>query len=225
MAMTKEEQERLDLAEAAADAALATVSQAKQDAAAAIATKDKELSKLRAQTDLLQLQVSRETQDAKAKTSATEREKDVEETIQVRADARRVLGATAKDPTGSKWTHDGRSNETLKRDVVKKLEPEFKDKVDALDAGALDAVYEIALKNHARTDAAQEQILAATIPRDDARRGAADEGEMPSAEDARKKMEEDRRDAWKRTPSRMDRKRMRDSGDGRPNPFAKMGGR
>ena len=221
--MTKEEQETLDLARAAADAAIANAEQAKQDAqdatdlaAKAVAdakAKDATIAKLTAANDLLKLQQNRETQDAAKRASATELQKQVDETIAVRADARRILGYTPKDPTGASWKHDGKSNDQLKREIVKQLEPDFAVKVDALESAALEAVYEIALKNHARSDAAQEQALAAAAgPRHDADSGADDDA--PSAADARKAMEKKRLDAWKKTPSRMDRKRMTDSSKG-----------
>ena len=216
--MTKEEQETLDLAKAAADAAIASAEQARQDAndakdVAAKADADAkakatENAKLRAENDLLKLQQNRETQDAAKRASASELQKQVDETIAVRADARRILGYTPKDPTGSSWKHDGKSNDELKRSIIKHLEPEFAIKVDSLETAALDAVYEIALKNHARTDAAQEQALAVVAgPRHDGGNGG-DGDDTMSAADARKAMEQRKTDAWKKTPSRMDRKRM-----------------
>jgi uncharacterized protein len=202
-ALAKMTSERVD-AKAVADKAVA-------DATAASAL---ELNKLRAENEVLKLHAKRDVEDTAAKQTAAQFEARVEETIVVRSDARKVF-ATLQDPTGSLWKHDGKDVATIKREVLKTLEPDLKS-VDKLDGPALDSVYAISLAHWLKSDVARDTLrVIAEGARSDGRlvRADVDEDEDCDAAAARKKMDQAKRDGWKKTPSRMDRKRGRDASD------------
>ena len=89
------------------------------------------------------------------------------------------------------------------------LEPEYK--LDALSAESLDAVYSLAVAQHARTSESRGDLQDATIARDDGKGkrpgGEDDDDETAKAYDA---MCARNRDAWK-TGKKFDRMRARDA--------------
>jgi hypothetical protein len=173
-----------------------------------------ESTKLRAENEVLRLQVKRMTEDAAESKSKGQLEAQVEATIAIREDARRILGATAADPTGSKWAHGGKSNDELKRLVIAKEEPKFTlDSYgsDAASVAAIDAVYQLIVARTSRSDAARGAVQAiATSARADKSKSDDDgDGDTDDAESARKAMIQRQKDAWKKTPKRIDRARSK----------------
>jgi hypothetical protein len=186
--------------------------------------KDVEAAQLRAQIEMKTIQDARDQGTTLAKLSREQFESKLEATIQVRSDARRVF-ATPLDPKGEQWKHDGKNVTDIMHEIIVKLEPAMKlDAVDKIGAPgdekslalyqtALEPLYKMAMSHFDKAEASQRQLLEVTVGRraDNKKTNqfADDDGDEPSAEDARKKMQDKKRDAWK-TPKRIDRQRMRD---------------
>ena len=184
--MTDDEKKALEKANADADQANKDLEKARADAK----TREDAIAKLTAENEVLRLQVSRETTDQKASEAAATTEKLVEETIQLRSDARELVGAD--------WKHAGKSNDQVRREVIKALEPDMK--ADALEGAALVAVYDLAV-SHARKVAGANAHLRSTItgPLDTTDAAGGDAAKARAAMIAKKT------DAWKKKPSRLDR--------------------
>jgi hypothetical protein len=219
--MTEEEKRALEKATADAKTANDLLTKAKQDAADAKTEAEKiaaqartdaaELVKLKAENEVLRLQVKRITEDTSSAEAKKKLDAQVEETISVRSDARRIF-ATQDDPTGKAWKHDGKTNAGIKREVIGKLEPDMK--TDGLDGAALDAVYLLAMTHRDRVDQANGQLrrtLTADKLDEHGKPVHSDKtsDDEPDAEAEKKKMDERKRDAWKKTPPRSDRRRDR----------------
>ena len=218
MAMTPEEQRAFDTAlrearenKSRADAAdeLAKTEKARADKADAAAVS------LGAEKKTLAGQVERLEQASQHSDAEEELERRVDATVNARSDAREVF-ASKEDPTGSKWKHDGKTVEDIRREVVTHLEPEMKDDVAEMKGDALDGVYALAMRHFRKVRSAGTSLRnAATAPRRGESRargngeGAGERGDaMPdddedvSAEDARKKMDKKKRDAAKKKADR-----------------------
>jgi hypothetical protein len=198
--MTDDEKKALEKAQADADQANKDLEKARADAkdakneAEKLAAKTREdaatIAKLTAEKEVLKLQVSRETTDQRASEAAAATEKLVEETIQLRSDARELVGAD--------WKYAGKSNDQVRREVIKALEPDMK--ADALEGPALVAVYDLAV-SHARKVAGANAHLRTTVtgPLDTSDAAGGDAAKARAAMIAKKT------DAWKKKPSRIDR--------------------
>lgn len=217
MAMTAEEQRLYDAALREARETKALAEQADQRASYEKLRADKAdaaVVSLGAEKKTLAGQVERLEKASEHEDAEEELERRVDETVKARTDAREVF-ATKEDPTGSKWKHDGKSIEDVRREVITHLEPEMKDDVAEMKGDALDGVYALAMRHFRKVRSAQAGLrAAATAPRRGESRaaageGAGDRGDMgpgeddePSAEDARKKMDKKKRDAAKKKADR-----------------------
>lgn len=231
MPMTEEEKKAFDKAVADAKVAAGERDAARQDAANTKAELEKvktdaastkaDLGTLNAKFAMIDVQAKRQTEDASRRATVAEMERAIDETISIRADAKEILGRSAKDPSGKEWKHDGKSNAQLQREMIGKLEPDFKfDAIDSIPEGegpdkgrarqaALDGVYALAVRQYRRTRDAHEDLLeTVTKPRADGARGGDVEG-GESAQNAFEAMKKRKVDAWKSTPSRLDRARGR----------------
>ena len=214
IAMTDaEKQAELEKAQAAAKKAQLDLEQARSDAAKATTELDKlkaqittdqaELSKFKAENDILKLQASRPTEDSlKMAQMKKDEEAQIDLMIGLRADARGILG--------DDWKHAGKDAHRIRCEVLARLEPEFK--VDgrqtvALDIAAVEVAYPLAVRNDAKVREANDQLKKALAPAQ--RLDEMSGGDEIDVEGARKKMDQRKRDAWKMTPKRKDRARMR----------------
>jgi hypothetical protein len=169
-----------------------------------------ELTKLRAENDMLKLQSESAKQDS---VSAEERAKSdrkfrdaVRETVALHADARMVF-ATADDPAGAKWEPGDKGADHIRRDIVKHLEPRATLVYDGkdLEGPALLPVYQLAIGRKRELDKQQAEAQAASHAAEQHEDGAGmggegdDDGDAPgSADKARKDMVNRKRDAWKK---------------------------
>jgi uncharacterized protein len=221
--MTPEEKAAFDKAQADAAKAQADLEKARADAKDATAAAEKvaaqaradaaELARFRGENEMLRIQVKKETEDSTGAAARALHEKAVEVTIGLRSDARRVF-ATESDPEGKLWKHDGKTNDAIRREVIKEIAPDMDvDKLDATERkdaqgqklmNALESVYDMAVQSHKRVDAAQKQ-LAQTVTA--GLRGDGSDDDEPDAPSAREKMIKKKQDAWKLTPKRIDRGR------------------
>lgn len=217
--MTDEERKVLAQAEADLAKANSELVKARQDSAKAESEAERtkteatqakaELATVKAENEVLKLQAKRDADDKNSVAAQAQREKEIDETIQVRGDAVKFLG---KD-----WKHAGKDNSAIKREVIAKLEPDMK--LDGLEASALDAVYGLALSHAERADSSR---ASAQVVANAARVDAVDDDEGPAAK-ARKKMEQNKKDA-SNTPSRRDRARARGKRDGESGSGSMDGG-
>jgi hypothetical protein len=199
MAMTPEELSAFDKAVAIAKTAMAERDAARQDAT----DQKTKATSLEAQVGVLQKQVERSTTDATDEKAKAAREAEIEATVQVRADARRVF-ASKEDPEGKAWKHDGKNVDQVKREVLAKLEPDVK--IDsALEGTALDAPYRMALSHFDKVQKANKDLRDATggakigTRADGANPFAGKDGdEEPDAEKSRKGMDARKRSAFKK---------------------------
>jgi hypothetical protein len=236
--MNEEERKALEKATADAKAATEAVATLKADAAdadakakKAIADAQAELVRVKTENDLLRLNLKQDKTAADKKREAEVEEEKITAAVAVRADAAKVF-ATIQDPKGARWKADGKTVPTIKQEILLALQPGMKATVDELDKMlksdsvesnkaatiALDSVYTTALDMWMKSDAAVEALgriaEGARADGDLARADGAtdeDEDEPKDAAAERKKMDAKRRDAWKKTPPRMDRARQRDS--------------
>ncbi len=217
--LTKEDQDRLDAATAAKAKADADLEKLRADSAAASSAAAKaqtdlmveraESAKLRAENEILKIQANREDRSpaieaAKEKEKAAELEKSISEAISLRADGRAVLG--------DDWKHQGKTPHQIRREIVAKLDPDALQRVDAVQGASqevlLEHVYPTVMRHDAKVREANDQLRKVLEPTQ-----RLDEmGEEPDVEGARKAMDARKKDAWKLTPPRKDRARMRDSG-------------
>lgn len=214
IAMTDaEKQAELEKAQAAAKKAQLDLEQARSDAAKATTELDKlkaqittdqaELAKFKAENDILKLQASRPTEDSlKMAQMKKDEEAQIDLMIGLRADARGILG--------DDWKHAGKDAHRIRCEVLARLEPDFK--VDgrqtvALDIAAVEVAYPLAVRNDAKVREANDQLKKALAPAQ--RLDEMSGGDEIDVEGARKKMDQRKRDAWKMTPKRKDRARMR----------------
>jgi len=223
--MTPEEKLALEKATADAAKAKADLETARADAATAktegerLAAKAREdaaqIATLKTENDLLKLQAQGRRSDADdteaKKGAALAEERRVEEMIQLRSDARLVF-ATAEDPEGKRWSHVGKTPDTIRREVLTYLQPKLSlDRIDSIkDAGAksesLRAVYDSAMFAKREQDKAAAEALAATqaAAHDDGFGGGDDDDDdaPKDAESARKAMVKKKKDAWKKKDKR-----------------------
>ena len=208
-----EKQAELDKATAAAKKATQDLEQARLDAAKATTEIDKlkaqassdqaEIAKLRAEGDILKLQANRPTEDSlKMAEMKKNEEQQIDLMISLRADARTILG--------DDWKHGGKDAHRIRCEVLSKIEPDFK--VDgratvALDVAAVEVAYPLAVKNEAKVRKANDDLKAALAPAQ--RLDEMGEAGDADVEAARKGMNERKVNAWKMTPKRKDRARMR----------------
>ena len=164
------------------------------------ATVKAELATVKAENEVLKLQAKRDSDEKSGAASKAKREAEIDETIKVRGDAVKHLGAD--------WKHDGKDIPAIKREVVAKLEPDMK--LDGLEGPALDAVYSLALSHAERSDSSRAGVQAAAAG---ARVDSGIEVDSGMVTKAREAMEKRKQDASK-TPSRRDRARGR--GDNKP---------
>ena len=163
---------------------------------AELATAKAEATTVRAENEVLKLQAKRDADEKSGAAAKAKREAEIDETIKVRGDAVKHLGAD--------WKHDGKDIPTIKREVVAKLEPDMK--LDGLEGPALDAVYSLALGHAERADSSRASAQAAVAG---TRVDSGIEVDSDMVSKARKGMEDRKRDA-SMTPSRRDRARARD---------------
>ena len=189
MGMTNEEKAAFE--KATADAKLS------QDA---LEKANANLVVVKAENEMLKLQSKSAATEGAATASRADAdfEKRVEDTIQLRADARMVF-ASADDPEGKSWKHDGKSTDQIRREIVKHLEPRMTLVYDGkeLEGNALRGVYDLAVSRKRDTDKSRLDALEAAggKRRDDA--GASDDPDQPSADEARKAMLKRKTDAWR----------------------------
>lgn len=139
-----------------------------------------EMAKLEARLDALEAENKKLREDADA-----------------RLDARVDLGTHAREILGPDYKLTGKSDVEIQRDVILKVDPSAKDKLDARkdDAGYVAARYEIAVEQHAKSKDSGARILelarSASTPKTDAAHPA-----DPVAK-AKAEAEKRRADAWK----------------------------
>ena len=208
-----EKQAELEKAQAAAKKAALDLEQARADATKAtteidklkaqISTDQATLAQFKAENDILKLQASRPTEDSlKMAQMKKDEEAQIDLMIGLRADARGILG--------DDWKHAGKDAHRIRCEVLARLEPDFK--VDgratvALDIAAVEVAYPLAVRNDAKVREATDQLKKALAPAQ--RLDEMSGGDEVDVEGARKKMDQRKRDAWKMTPKRKDRARMR----------------
>jgi uncharacterized protein len=216
--LSKEDQDKLDAATAAQKKAEGDLEKLRADSAAAtsaaakaqsdLAIERAESAKLRAENEILKIQANREDRSpaieaAKEKEKAARLEKDINEMITLRADGRSVLGAD--------WKHEGKTPHQIRKEIVAKLDPDALARVDAVQGASqevlLEHVYPTVMRHDAKVREANDKLRSVLEPQN-----RLDEmGEEPDVEGARKAMDKKKKDAWKMTPKRKDRARMRDS--------------
>jgi hypothetical protein len=208
-----EKQQELEKAQAAAKKAQQDLEQARLDGAKATSEIDKlkaqsasdqaELAKFKAENDILKLQANRPTEDSlKMAEMKKNEEQQIDLMISLRADARTILG--------DDWKHAGKDAHRIRCEVLSKIEPDFK--VDgratvALDVAAVEIAYPLAVKHEQKVKKANDDLKAALAPSQ--RLDEMSGGDDVDVEAARKGMDEKKKNAWKLTPKRKDRARMR----------------
>jgi len=191
----------LETANARYEALRADATNAKGEIArltAELALSRADADKTKAENEVLRLQSQRPTDDTKiAAQKVVEENARIDRMIGLRGDAKSVFGEA--------WKHDSKSEHAIRCEIISKLEPEFQ--LDGKGEEVIAAVYPSIVRHDAAVKAANAKIQEISRATMDAAAAGPDDEMDP--EEERKKMDALKKDAWKMTPSRKDRMRMR----------------